>query len=152
MGTLREHTYETVHRNRKPLKQIAEDVGMSVSYLTRCALPDTEENENGSGCPFPLKKLVPVVRATGDFQMLDHIEHELGRVAIVLPKPNASHPQVYKLTLRAVKEFGELMGNLDESMADGRLTDKERDHVIHEGQEAMQAIVNLLHSLEGMKT
>lgn len=148
MNTLKDCLYATVHRNRKPLKLIAEEIGMSENYLTRSALPDPEESETGSGCRFPLKKLIPLIRATGDFSLLDHIEQSLGRVAIKAPFPASTDADIYRLTMQTVKEFGELMGDLDSSMADGRITDNEIEHVKNEGYDAVQAIVTLLHNLE----
>lgn len=59
MSTLKECLYATIHRNKKPLKLIAEEIGMSENYLTRSALPDLEESDTGSGCRFPLKKSIP---------------------------------------------------------------------------------------------
>jgi len=152
MNTLREHIYDTIHRNRKPLKQIAEDVDMSVNTVTKWGLPDQEESDTGSGWKMPVKKLTALTLSTNDYQILDHIEHQVGRVAIRLPKPNASHPQIYRLTLKAVKEFGDLMSQVDTSLADNRLNDAERERVIHEGQHALQAIVNLLHALDAGRT
>ena len=147
MNTLRECLYATVHRNRKPLKAIAEEIGVSENYLMRSALPDPEESETGSGCRFPLKKLIPLIRSTADFSVLDHIEQSLGRVAIKAPLPNAACAEVYRLTMQAVKEFGELMGDLDTSLVDNCLTDVEIEQITKDGYEAVQAIVTLLHNL-----
>ena len=147
MSTLKDCLYRTIHRNRKPLKLIAEEIGMSENYLTRSALPDLEESETGSGCRFPLKKIVPLIRSTEDFSVLDHIEQSLGRVAIKLPPPAASNNPIYRQAMQTVKEFGELMGDLDTSLADGSLTETEIDHIKTEGHEAVQAIVTLLNSL-----
>lgn len=148
MNTLKDCLYETIHKNPKPLKLIAEEVGMSENYLTRAALPDPDESDTGSGCRFPLKKLIPLIRATGDFAILDHIEHSLGRVAIKMPKPGASEDHFYHLTMKAVKEFGELMSEMDASLADGRLTEREISRLKKEGYEAIQAIMSLLKSIE----
>lgn len=147
MGTLKDCLYATVHRNHKPLKLIAEEIGMSQNYLTRSALPDPEECETGSGCRFPINKLIPLIRVTGDFAILDHIEDSLGRIAIV--KPTAAHTsrEICRQAMKSVKEFGELMASLDVGLADGKLTDAERERITDEGYEAMQAIVCLLQTL-----
>jgi len=50
MNTLTEYLYSTIHRNKKPLKLIAEEIGVSDSYLTRAALPDQEDSDTGTGC------------------------------------------------------------------------------------------------------
>jgi hypothetical protein len=146
--TLRECLYQTIHRNNKPLKLIAEEIGMSENYLTRAALPDQEDSDTGTGCRFPLKKLVPLIRATTDYSVLDHIEQSLGRVAITLPPLNDSLQDIYRLSMRSIKEFGELMAALDAGMADGRLTDKEISDLKKEGYEAVQAIATLINALE----
>lgn len=151
MTTLKESLYGTIHRNTKPLKLIAEEIGMSENYLSRAALPDTEESDTGSGCRFPLKKLVPLIRSTGDFSVLDHIETSLGRIAIKAPSPAATTAEIYRLTMQAVKEFGELMSELDSDLADKRITEAEIDRIKSEGNEAMQAIATLLHNLTAGK-
>ncbi|MCK9362099.1 MAG: hypothetical protein M0P74_00630 [Syntrophales bacterium] len=147
MTTLKDCLYSTIHRNRKPLKLIAEEIGMSENYLLRAALPDTEESDTGTGCRFPLKKLVPLIRETDDFSVLDHIEQSLGRIAIKAPLAAATNSGLPRLTMQAVKEFGELCGDLDASIADGTLTDNEIAHIKAEGYEACQAIMTLLHNI-----
>lgn len=146
--TLKECLYDTIHRNRKPLKAIAEEIGMAESYLTRAALPDQDESDTGTGCRFPLKRLIPLIRATGDFQVLDFIERSLGRVAVPLPDPAKSSRDIYRLSLQSVREFGELMGTIEKSLEDGKLSEQERETIQREGHEAIQAIVNLLSIIE----
>lgn len=146
--TLKECLYDTIHRNRKPLKAIAEEIGMAESYLTRAALPDQDESDTGTGCRFPLKRLIPLIRATGDFRVLDFIERSLGRVAVPLPDPAKSSRDIYRLSLQSVREFGELMGTIEKSLEDGKLSKKETETIQREGHEAIQAIVNLLSIIE----
>ena len=149
MTTLKDCLYSTIHRNHKPLKAIAEEIGMAESYLTRSALPEPDDSDTGTGCRFPLKKLIPLIHATGDFGVLDHIERSLGRVAIELPAtPSREIKDICRLTLRAVREFGELMSVIERSMADNLVTDSELDRVRKEGYEAVQAIMTLIKALE----
>jgi len=148
MGSLREHIYDTIHRNEKPLKLIAEETSMSENYLTRTGLPDHDESETGSGCNFPLKKLIPVIKSTDDYQIVDHIEESLGRVAYRLPRALGALNDVVRLSMVSIREFGELMSSLEQGIADGRLTDKERSMIAKEGYEAVQAIVSLLKGIE----
>ncbi len=146
--TLRECLYETIHRNKKPLKLIAEEIGMSENYLTRAALPDPEESDTGTGCRFPLKKIIPLIRCTGDFSTLDFIEQSLGRVAFLLPAPSLNLPDVYRLTMISVREFGHLMAEVETAVSDGSISRQETDRIRKEGYEAIQAMVNLLKNLE----
>jgi hypothetical protein len=146
--TQREALYQTIHQNKKPLKAIAEEIGMTANHLTKAALPEPDEQEGGSGCSFPLRKLIPLIRATGDFSVLDQTEQSLGRVAFKLPECAASQDRIYRLTMKSVKEFGELMAQLDAGMADGFLTPQEIKRINKEGYEAIQAIAVLLKNIE----
>jgi hypothetical protein len=151
MTTLKDCLYRTIHRNKKPLKAIAEEIEMAESYLTRGALPDPDESDTGTGCRFPLKKLIPLIRATDDFSTLDFIEASLGRVAFSLPSGKKDLNGVCRLTLRSVKEFGQLMAAIEKSMADDLLTVGETDRIRKEGYEAIQAIMTLIHAVEKQK-
>lgn len=151
MKSMKDHLYETIHRNKKPLKQIAEEIDMAASYLTRSAVPDTDESETGSGCRFPLKKLVPLIQSTGDFQVLDHIEHSLGRVAFKIPKAAGDLTDIVRSTMASVKEFGHLMAEIEAGIEDNKLTDDEKEKILKEAFDAMQAIVALMHTVKDHK-
>ena len=146
--TLKDCLYKMVHKNKKPLKIIAEEIDMSENYLYRSVTPDPDESQNGTGCRFPLKKLIPITRSTGDFSALDFIEHSLGRVAIFLPIGANNLPDVYRLTMLSIKEFGELMAEIETAVAADGINPAERTRILKEGHEAVQAIMNLLSNLE----
>ena len=146
--TLKDCLYQTLHRNNKPLKAIAEELGVSESYLYRAALPDPEDSETGTGCRFPLKKLISLIRVTGDFCTLDHIENALGRVAIALPRTDSGLTDICRMTLASVREFGELMAKVTKSLDDDDISDNELADVLKEGYEAQQAITALLAAME----
>ena len=146
--TLKDCLYQTLHRSKKPLKQIAEDIGVSESYLYRAALPDQEESDTGTGCRFPLKYLVALIRSTGDFSTLDHIENSLGRVAITLPRSAANLTDICRLTLQSVQEFGELMSEVKESLDDNLITSDELARIFKEGYHVQQSVAALIAALE----
>ena len=145
MITIREALYSTIHRNKKPLKAIAEEIGISENYLTRAALPDAEDSDTGSGCRFPLKKLVPLVRATNDFAVLDVIERSLGRAGVMIPPAGkAKTADICRLTMSSVKEFGEMVGEVEKSLRDNKIKTEERERIQREGYQALQAILALM--------
>ena len=121
---------------------------MAESYLSRSALPDMEDSETGTGCRFPLKKLIPLIHATDDYSVLDFIEQSLGRVAIRLPKISSDLSDLCRLTMQSVKEFGQLMSEIESGIADGKITNNERSRILKEGHEAIQAIMALIKSVE----
>jgi len=76
--------YQTIHENKKPVKQIADEIGISSNYLYRSALPDDE-----SGVKFPLQNLIPLMKATNDYALLRHIAKVSGYIVIKMPKMKA---------------------------------------------------------------
>lgn len=149
-NTLRESLYNTIHRSKKPLKVIAEEIGISENYLTRAALPDQEDSDTGTGCRFPLKKLIPLIRATNDYSVLDHIEHSLGRFGVLLPPQSGTlTADVYRLAMKSVTEFGKLMSHVELATADHKIKPAERENILREGYEAVQAIMSLMVACKG---
>jgi len=150
--TLKDSIYRTIHKNEKPLKAIAEEIGMSENYLTRAALPDSEESESGTGCRFPLNKLIPLIKATADFSILDWIEKSLGRVAILIP-PKRPRPvsDVCRATVKATAAFGEFVGEIEAAINDGELTAAECERIQDEGYKAIQSILTLMNIGKGKK-
>ena len=131
--------------------QLAEEVGMSPSYLTRSALPDKDDADDpglATGCRFPLKKLIPLIRASSDFRLLDYIERSLGRVAFSVPRNRPGFERLHAELSKSIKEFGELVKVVGDSLEDGKITDAEREHCTKEGYELIQAVALLLHSLD----
>lgn len=145
MKTIKEALYDTIHRSHKPLKVIAEEIGVSENYLTRAALPDTEESDTGTGCRFPLKKLVPLVRSAGDFQVLDVIEHSLGRCGVLLP-PLSRMPAAdwARLTIKTIGEFGDLLKEIEMATKDRKITAAEREQIEREGYQAVQSVLQIM--------
>jgi len=149
-NTLRDSLYNTIHRNKKPLKLIAEEIGISENYLTRAALPEPEENETGSGCRFPLKKLVPLIRATGDYSVLDVIEHSLGRFGVLLPPPTGTpSSDICRLAMKSIAEFGELVSEVEKSLSDNNISKKECEKIVHEGYQTVEAILAMVAACKG---
>lgn len=149
MKTLKEALYDTIHRGEKPLKVVAEEIGVSINYLTRAALPDLEESETGTGCRIPLNKLIPLIRATNDFQVLDAIEHSLGRCGVLLPPlGRMSAAYTASVSIKAIGEFGELLKEIEKSTKDRKITSAERDRIQREGYQTIQSIYQLMAACE----
>ncbi len=143
--TLKEALHDTIHRHPTlSVEAIAEELNMTASYLNRAALPDKDtEGDQASGVRFPLKQLVPLIRATGDYSTLDFIERKLGRVAFELPK-DITASTLPMDSIKAAAEFGELMGAIEQSVKDGQLSRAEKERIEKEGWEAVRAIIRIL--------
>ncbi|MGK9367549.1 phage regulatory CII family protein [Melioribacter sp. Ez-97] len=80
--SLKEALYNTIHRNKKSINEIAEECSCSASVLYRyCADEDTT-----SYADFPLRRLIPLLNATNDDSILDYLEARRGRIAFRIPK------------------------------------------------------------------
>lgn len=86
-----EALYETFHRSRKHPKEIADQVGVSYSYLARAVLGD-----NPSGCNFPIRLLVPLMRAAGNYSALKVIARECGFLLVKPPRGNNHRQELYE--------------------------------------------------------
>ncbi|MCU7494730.1 MAG: hypothetical protein HF314_12185 [Ignavibacteria bacterium] len=102
--------YQTIHRNKKPVAQIADETGISSSYLYRAGLPVDQ-----SGVKFPVEKLIPLMKSTNDYSLLEHISKICGFLLVRVPKVKPSKGTTIDIVdnyqesttkaLRALKEF-----------------------------------------------
>jgi hypothetical protein len=100
-------------------------------------------NHNDHKRPFPLSKLIPIIRACGnDFEVLDHIETALGRVAILLPQKGGTI--TLKDLSRLVTVCMTAITTMTDAMVDGEIDDQERKDINREFSALMQEVgVNL---------
>lgn len=139
--SIKEALHNTIHRHpTKSVAAIAEEIGVSENYLYRAALPDQEEGGSDSGCRFPLKKLIPLIRATGDFQALDYIEQALGRVAVPVSLPDCAADSLPLVLAKSVEQFSKLLNEYADMIADFRVTKDEAERFEGKAFSAMRQI------------
>lgn len=146
--SLKEALHNTIHRHSTlSVAAIAEEIGMAESYLYRAALPDQDtDGVDASGVRFPIKKLVPLVRATSDFQVLDHIERSLGRVAFYVPDPSRCSSLLHSHLTKTVGEFSDVLKAFELMMEDGKVTQAELASMEKEVYELNQALMSWVAS------
>ena len=148
MLTLEEGIYETAHHSNTPLKAIAAELDMSISSLTRAGLP----RHSDSWASFPSHKINPLIRVTNNFLMLDILEQNAGRVGVSLPPVGgAPTSDVCRQTMAAVREFGELVAEVEKSLADNNIRRSECARIEKEGYEAVQAIMTLITACKAVR-
>lgn len=145
-NTLKEALYNTIHGSGKSIAAIAEELNMSQSYLYKSALPD--DGDDASGVKFPLKQLIPLIRATGDFQVLNYIERSFHRISIPYPATSADPDTIQIDAIAAAAEFGDMMREVSTSCAGGRFNRKDRERIHKEGWEAIEAIMRVIIGCE----
>ena len=79
--TIKSLLYETIHRSKKQVAQIADESGISANYLYRAGLPLDE-----SGVKFPVEYLVALMKATKNYSLLKHLAGLCGFVLVKEPR------------------------------------------------------------------
>ena len=78
--TVKNILYTTVHRNKKTIDQIADEIGVSANSLYKYCY------ENEAGVDMPLSRMLPLMNATKNYSLLKHIAHLAGFVLVKIPK------------------------------------------------------------------
>ena len=101
-----------------------EELADSIGYENPSTL-GRHINPNDFSRPFPLKKLIPLIKAcNNDFTVLDHIEKNLGRVAFEIPKRTGSISLKNIGTL--ADKSGKALSTMAEALEDGIIDAGER--------------------------
>lgn len=105
-SSLNEVLHETFHRSKKKPQEIADELGVSYNYLARAVL------EGPSGCNFPLRLLVPLMKATRNFGVLKKLAHLCGFMVVPLPKGIRKLGDAHSDLRRYQKRFAGLLEEL----------------------------------------
>ncbi len=104
MKDLKTTLYLTVHGSKLSVPEIADRLGISASYLYRCCL------EGESGVRFPIELLLPLMQATNDYRLLEHLNARAGRISVRLPR-------VRRLKLRDPRAVNQIQQHFNAVMA-----------------------------------
>ncbi len=83
--------HDTLLTSKKSVNQLADETGMSSSYLYRACNPEDESNAR-----FPLDYLLPLMLATKNYSVIKHLANLCGFILIELPKPCANNKEKNK--------------------------------------------------------
>ena len=137
MNTLRDALHDNIFNSGRPAKQIADDLGISYSYLASAGNPNLEEFH------FQLKHLIPLTKATGNYDTLDYIERALGRVAFVVPTIRGNISEVAEEVSAVTLEFSHLMREMSESLRDGVVHSHEWPAIAKECEHLISRVARL---------
>jgi transcriptional regulator with XRE-family HTH domain len=105
-------------------KQVAADMGLSVSMIYKWAEPI--DKETGSGTANPLDRIEALLRSTGDRRLVQWICERAGGFFILNPKKNKPHPSyLVPATNEIVQEFADLLAVIATAAADNSISEKE---------------------------
>jgi len=104
-------------------KQVAADLGLSLSMIYKWAEPDEGD---GSGTVNPLDRIEQMMRSTNDPRLVQWICQRAGGFFILNPKTNKPHPDyLIPATNEIVQEFADLLAVIAAAAADNEITPPE---------------------------
>jgi hypothetical protein len=109
--------------DQKAPKQVAADLGLSLSMVYKWAEPPNKAA--GSGTGNPLDRIEALLTSTGDQRLVQWICQRAGGFFILNPK-NAPHPHfLIPATNQIVQEFADLLAVIATAAADSQITPAE---------------------------
>lgn len=112
---------------KSSVKQVAADLGLSLSMLYKWAEPDEGD---GSGTINPLDRIEALIRSTGDRRLVQWICERAGGFFIRNPKHHQPHPDyLIPATNEIVQEFADLLAVIAGAAADNQITPKEARNI-----------------------
>jgi hypothetical protein len=108
-------------------KQVAADLGLSLSMIYKWAEPD---DGSGSGAVNPLDRIESLLRSTSDPRLVQWICQRAGGFFILNPRTNKPHPDyLIPATNEIVQEFADLLSVIAVAAADNQITSSEAKNI-----------------------
>ncbi len=109
-------------------KQVASDLGLSLSMIYKWSEPPGEDT--GSGTANPLDRIAALYKCTQDRRLIQWICQQAGGFFILNPKINKPHPSyLIPATNEIVQEFADLLGVVATAAADNHISQKEAETI-----------------------
>ncbi len=109
-------------------KQVAADLGLSLSMIYKWAEPP--EQGVGSGSTNPLDRIEALLRCTRDLRLVQWLCQRAGGFFILNPKTNKPHPSyLIPATNEIVQEFADLLAVVAAAAADNQITPAEAKQI-----------------------
>ncbi len=107
-------------------KQIASDLGLSVSMIYKWGEPPEDTAGSGSGSANPLDRIDALLRCTDDRRIVQWVCQRAGGFFIQNPRTNRPYPDfLIPATNEIVQEFADLLAVIATAASDNRITGQE---------------------------
>jgi hypothetical protein len=126
-------------------KQIAADLGVSVSLVYKWAEPE----ETGSGTANPLDRIEALMRCTQDERLVQWLCERAGGFFIKNPKGHWPHPDfLVPATNRIVQEFADMLSAIALAAGDNHITKQEARSIRARWEELKQVTEGFVRCCE----
>jgi hypothetical protein len=123
------HSHELLREvfQKTSAKQVAADMGLSLSMIYKWAEPD---DGTGSGAVNPLDRIEALLRCSGDKRLVQWICQRAGGFFIGNPKNTKPHPDyLIPATNEIVQEFADLLAVIAVAAADNHISNAEAKNI-----------------------
>jgi hypothetical protein len=126
-------------------KQIAADLGVSVSLVYKWAEPE----ETGSGTANPLDRIEALMRCSNDERLVQWLCERAGGFFIKNPKAHWPHPDfLVPATNRIVQEFADMLSAIAIAAGDNHITKQEAKSIRARWEELKQVTEGFVRCCE----
>jgi hypothetical protein len=101
--------------------------------------------------PMPAHLLPRICKLLGNYDGLDFLESQAGRVAFKIPDPRVSIEKELVAVSRLIKEVGEALESVAETLADGVVEDRELKTTVPKIDAVIQECASLRYLLEDLR-
>ena len=127
-------------------KQIAEDLGLSLSMIYKWAEP---VGKTGSGATNPLDRVQDLIESTQDERIAQWISEKGGGFFIRNPKTTHPHPDyLIPATNRIVQEFADLLSVVACAAGDDFINEDEAKHIRDRWEQLKSVTESFVHCCE----
>jgi hypothetical protein len=131
---------------RTSAKQIAADMGLSLSLIYKWAEPPA--GESGSGTGSPLERVGQLIRITGDTHIAQWVCERAGGFFIRNPGTLPHAGPLIPLTNDIVQEFADMLATIATSSADNIITKDEAKNIRRRWEELKTVTEGFVHAAE----
>ncbi len=123
------HSHEVMKEvlKKTSAKQIAAEMGLSLSLIYKWAEPP--EDTTGSGASSPLDRVGQMIRITHDVRLAQWVCEQAGGFFIRNPHAMQTERQLIPLTNDIVQEFADMLATIATSSADSVITKEEARNI-----------------------
>jgi len=142
------HSHELLKEvlKKTSAKQIAGDMGLSLSLIYKWAEPPADEI--GSGANNPLDRIEQLIKITGDTRIAQWVCERAGGFYITNPKFKADDVNLIPSTNRIVQEFADMLGAIAVAASDNHITKEEAKAIRRRWEELKSATEGFVHKCE----